>query len=283
VLTFAVGDALTVRIGVEPRLADRIAEYLRHLRVDAPPPGTALAAIGMGPCPVEPGRFAAPVASGPGTAVRRAGEVLRFETGGGAAWCDPSRGVAGFEAAGAGDETLDRLAAPVLTALLFELARPHGLTGVHAAALAPGGRGILLPGDHDVGKSTIVRSAAARGVPVLSDDLVWVQESDAGFRLWAFRRGAPADPAPPPTADGVPLAAIVLPSIVHLPRSELRAAGIPEVVGALAAQAGYLPGGADEPERFRTLVRVASAVPAWSLAAGADRDAVPALVSGLIA
>ncbi len=282
-LTVAVGATFAVRIAVEPRLAVRVAEYLRHLRVDAVPPGAAVASIGTGPCPVEPGRFAEPVASGPGTAVRRAGEVLRFDIGGGAAWCDPSRGVAGFEAAGAGDETLDRLAAPVLNAVLFELARPHRLTGVHAAAVAPGGRGVLLPGDHDVGKSTIVRHAAAAGVPVLSDDLVWLQESATGFRLWAFPRGAPADPAPPPTADGVPLAAIVLPSIATTPRSQLRPASIPEVLGVLAAQAGYLPGGGDEPERFRTLVRVASAAPAWSLAAGADRSAVPALVSGLVA
>lgn len=282
-LTIAVGDTLAIRIAVEPRLSDRVAEYLRHLRVATVPPEMAVASVEMGSCPVEPARFAEPIASGPATAVRRAGEVLRFETGGGAAWCDPSRGVAGFETACASDETLDRLAAPVLTALLFELARPHGLTGVHAAAVAPGGRGILLPGDHDVGKSTIVRHAAAAGLPVLSDDLVWVGRSQAGFRLWAFPRGAPANPAPLPTADGVPLAAIVLPSIASRSRSELRAAGIPEVVRALAAQAGYLPGGADEPERFRTLVRVASAAPAWSLAAGADRDAVPALVAGLVA
>lgn len=80
------------------------------------------------------------------------------------------------------------LAAEVLdTLLLFLLTRTGGRTPVHAAGIIVGGTALVLAGPSGSGKSTLALAAAERGLPVLSDDTLYVQR-DPGLRVWGFPR-----------------------------------------------------------------------------------------------
>lgn len=72
------------------------------------------------------------------------------------------------------------------TLLLFLLAR-SGRTPVHSAAFMHGDVAVLLAGPSGSGKSTLALAAAARGLPILSDDMVFVQ-LDPEFAVWGFPR-----------------------------------------------------------------------------------------------
>jgi hypothetical protein len=62
-----------------------------------------------------------------------------------------------------------------LEAALFYLLECRGFLGIHAAALARGGRGLLLRGASGQGKTTLAYAAARRGFQALSEDVVWVE------------------------------------------------------------------------------------------------------------
>lgn len=72
------------------------------------------------------------------------------------------------------------------TLLLFMLAR-RGRTPVHASAFMAGDLAIVLAGPSGSGKSTLALAAAERGLPILSDDMVFVQREPV-FTLWGFPR-----------------------------------------------------------------------------------------------
>jgi hypothetical protein len=71
------------------------------------------------------------------------------------------------------------------TLLLFLLAR-RGRTPVHASAFMVRDLAIALAGSSGAGKSTLALAAAGRGLPVLSDDMIFVQREP--FALWGFPR-----------------------------------------------------------------------------------------------
>lgn len=85
------------------------------------------------------------------------------------------------------------------TLLLFILAR-DGRTPVHAAAFLLGGVAILLAGPSGSGKSSLAHAAAASGLPVLSDDMVFVQQ-EPSFAVWGFPRPIHLLPADAPPGD----------------------------------------------------------------------------------
>ena len=92
----------------------------------------------------------------------------------------------------------DALAAEIVdTLLLFLLAR-SGRTPVHAAGVMVGGTAVALIGRSGSGKSSLALAAAQRGLPVLSDDTLYVQH-EPRFRVWALRRPIHvfAEDAPP--------------------------------------------------------------------------------------
>jgi len=72
----------------------------------------------------------------------------------------------------------------VETLLLFLLTR-HGRVPLHASGLLMGNQAILLAGPSGSGKSMLALSAARRGLAVLSDDTVFVQ-NDTVFRIWGL-------------------------------------------------------------------------------------------------
>ncbi len=281
-LSLAVGPGLGFRLEDQPGLLirraagllgrfvgrdDRAAIPLLRITAEAPPEGVR---------PAGPILVAAPPVE-----VRRAGDRILFETPGVLGWCDVRAGRGGVVAGGATGLEIERFVDQVLRAMLFELAPGRGWLGIHAAAVAAAGRGILLPGPSGAGKSTVFAHARAGGLGVLSDDLVWLRPSAEGFRLHAFPRGG-ARPATAPTVDDVPLGMIVCPVVVARARSELSPLTLAETLEVLAAESGFLGPGSAAGDRFRLLVRVAGSVPGYRLEAGSDRRRVPALLRALV-
>lgn len=85
------------------------------------------------------------------------------------------------------------------TLLLFMLARA-GRTPVHAAAFMLDDVAIVLAGPSGSGKSSLANAAAARGLPLLSDDMVFVQR-EPSFAVWGFPRPIHLLPADAPPGD----------------------------------------------------------------------------------
>jgi hypothetical protein len=75
-----------------------------------------------------------------------------------------------------------------LEAALFYLLECRGFLGIHAAALARGGRGLLLRGASGQGKTTLAYAAARRGFQALSEDVVWIEVERAVWwgAPWTF-------------------------------------------------------------------------------------------------
>jgi hypothetical protein len=73
----------------------------------------------------------------------------------------------------AGDVPVDRYATPLRSTLLWWFAR-HGLQGLHAAAVALDGRGVLLAGHGGAGKSTTALRCLDSGLDLLGDDITLV-------------------------------------------------------------------------------------------------------------
>jgi len=268
--------AFTLR-DVPGELADAVRSYCAHYLRDQPAAGAVLIRGGLAP----PGRTGSgePVLDEPPLVIRRAAGCLLFELPGLRAWCDAAVGQAGLVVEGADPFVLTVFATRAVPLLLFELGLSRGWVGLHAAAVSPRGGAVLLPGVGGSGKTTIFRAAAAAGLGVLSDDLVWLREGDAGFRVVAFPRGWPAEPVPAPTVDDAPLAAIVCPTIVGEGPSRLVPIPPTEVVRELVTQTSFLDRGPQAGERFRRLVRAATAVPGFRLEAGPAGDAVAVLAA----
>jgi hypothetical protein len=279
--------ALAPELGVEfrdqaPALVESIAAYLAYFLAE--PPGASFDAQ---PLRIGAERRRRPagaklVASRDGLEVRAHEALLFFELPGVEAWCDPARGMAGIaldsEEAGA----LDRVVTQLLAPLLFELAGARGWLGLHAAAVAREGHGILLPGASGCGKSTIFAACRAAGFALLSDDLVWLApDRTGGLCLRPFPRGAPYPPPPAPTIRELAPVLVVFPEHGGSPPSRLHPIASDESLRRLAEQAALLAPGAARGERFRLLVR-ASRLPAYVLGmAEGDRAGAPALLAEL--
>ena len=211
--------------------------------------------------------------------VRRSGSVSFFEVAGLRGCCDAKSSRAVVELENPSENMQETFISLAMVAILFELAECRGWLGLHAAAVAAGDRGILLPGPSGAGKSTIFRNADRAGLGVLSDDLVWLREDDNGFLIHAFPRGlAHKEPIPEPTVDDIALRAIVCPEITTGPRSRLVELALPTVVEVLFGESGVLSVPAAG-ERFRRLVRLARSAPGYRLEAGSVRGDVAPLLA----
>jgi hypothetical protein len=76
------------------------------------------------------------------------------------------------------EDTATYLLGPILGFLL----RLRGITCLHASAVATGGRAFALAGPPRAGKSTTAAAFARRGLPVLSDDVVALDETGGCLR-----------------------------------------------------------------------------------------------------
>lgn len=72
------------------------------------------------------------------------------------------------------------------TLLLFLLSRSER-TPLHAAGVMLGGAAVALAGPSGSGKSTLALAAMERGLPILSDDTLYIQLRPS-LKVWGFRR-----------------------------------------------------------------------------------------------
>ena len=231
---------------------------------DSPPP--CLAPLGE------------PILVSENLSVSQAENVVFFEFAGIVAWCDPTQSRGGICLNGASPGEVEAFTHLALAPMLIELALAKGWIGIHAAAVSWGGKGILLPGQSGVGKSTTFDGARRYGFDVLSDDLVWLREGDRTVVVRPFPRGPGNRPT---TNTDVELHAIVCPSIVDRTGHRLAPIPVDQTLKVLLAEGGFLSVGVERATRFRSLVRVARAVPGYLLEAGHDVGTVPARLARL--
>ncbi len=281
-LHITVGPGLAFRFDLPEKLLRRVERFLYYFaggeksREVSPEASPSPVRVTSDP-PAEE-TPASTLLEEPPLVVRRTAELTLFELPRIRAWCDTASGRAGIHVRHPSDSELDLFIGLALAPMLIELAPSRGWLGIHAAAVAIEGAGILLPGPSGAGKSTIFTHMHRAGYGVLSDDLVWLRPAVAGPTMYAFPRGGPV---PGPSADRVALRAIVCPIIAGTAGNRLSPMAFPEVLETLIDQGGFLTSGAPAGDRFRALVRVARSVPAYRLEAGRRRREVPAMLADL--
>jgi hypothetical protein len=212
------------------------------------------------------------------------GSRLRLKGGGCEGMADATSGKAEARIARETADQPDAVADILDTLLLFMLAR-RGRTPVHASAFMPAEVAIVLAGQSGSGKSTLALAAAQRGYPVLSDDMVFVQQ-EPEFALWGFPRPIHVFPEDAPDGDhhrrirndkvkaALPLEAPALRAeravLVVLERGselELQRIDVEEAIRALM----NLDAGFDLLEReSRTAIEALASCGAWRLTLSAD-------------
>jgi hypothetical protein len=100
--------------------------------------------------------------------------------------CDPRSGQTTLSIVGAVDEHLWALSHPLLTIPLIETLKRRGRFSVHAAGVALGGKGLLIPGSSGSGKSTLALALARAGFGFLGDDMLFLVRAGEGLRALAF-------------------------------------------------------------------------------------------------
>jgi hypothetical protein len=200
----------------------------------------------------------------------------------------------------------------VVMPLLVEALRRHGLASLHGAALCDGGRGVLLPGASQSGKSTLTLSLLRGGFALLSDDAPFARRGEGGIMLRAFaepinvtRATADffADLAPRwraeaadargkigfaaaalggVVAEEAPAALLLFPSIGEGERSHVEPLAKSEALRRLLGAS--MPAASAEcgMEQFLLLADLVRQSECYVLAAGRDFDAMPALVRRLL-
>jgi hypothetical protein len=111
-------------------------------------------------------------------------DALWIDAGPAAALCHAGRGRTTVAHAGAEDLWL--LSRPLFTLPLVEVLERRGLHCLHAAGVAIGDRAVLLPGTSGAGKSTLALALARAGLPLLSDDMVFLSPSRETVTVHGF-------------------------------------------------------------------------------------------------
>ncbi|HEX4695454.1 hypothetical protein [Sphingomonas sp.] len=133
-------------------------------------------------------------------AIRVEGSRLTLTGGGIAGWADAGTRCAECIVP---DRLLGRpsaLAEEVIDTLLLFLLTRNGRPPVHASGVMIGNRLLMLAGRSGSGKSTLALAAAGLGLPVLSDDTLYV-ELDPDLRVWGFPRAIHVFPEDAPTGE----------------------------------------------------------------------------------
>lgn len=115
------------------------------------------------------------------------GSRLALEGGGISGWADAARREGWCTVPAALIDDAPALAEIVTDPLLLFLLTRAGRTPIHASGVMIGGTAAILSGPSGTGKSTLALAAARRGLPVLSDDTVYV-EPGPPLRVWGFPR-----------------------------------------------------------------------------------------------
>jgi hypothetical protein len=157
------------------------------------------------------------------------GDQLYMETPGVRVLCRAGEGRTTVSRLESAPEDLWLLSRPMLTLPLLEMLERRGLYGVHAAGVAVGDRAVVLAGPSGSGKSTLAVTLARAGLPLLSDDLVFLS-ADGGVRVHGFPEEIDVSAQ---TAGWFPeLGSLAGPPPAGWPKHRVRA---DEVLGAVAA------------------------------------------------
>ena len=103
-----------------------------------------------------------------------------------AAECNPRAGETYVSVDGRLEDHSWALSHPLLTIPLIEKLKRRGRFSVHAAGVAIGGRGLVIPGSSGSGKSTLALALARAGFDFLGDDMVFLVRTEQGLRALAF-------------------------------------------------------------------------------------------------
>jgi len=106
--------------------------------------------------------------------------------GGAFAHCRPAEGQGSIYVTRADDAWPWIASRPLLTVSLLELLKRRSLFGVHAAAVAHAGRGVMLAGSTGSGKSTASLALLLGGWSFLGDDIVFLRDTPGEAVLLAF-------------------------------------------------------------------------------------------------
>lgn len=110
---------------------------------------------------------------------------------------DPEGAAIPARAGGAGAlELLHQLVVALMAGL-----QARGLLAVHAAAVARGGRAVVLSGPGGTGKTTLALALAARGFEILSDELAVLDPATG--QVYPYRRNVHVRPGTPELVDGL--------------------------------------------------------------------------------
>lgn len=278
--TIALAPDLHIQVmNLSSRAEGAVAEFLSHFD-SLPPTDRTSAPLVLRGVPRAPLTSIATLVASRGVRALRDGQSLVLLSDHYGVRC--ADGVAEVFFHDESDTALMHFATATLPAVLLELAWFRGWIGIHAAAVAVGRTGLLLPGPSGCGKSTIFVDSLRQGLEGLSDDLVLVQPTGPLFSLRPLPRGRPFPPSPPPTINEAILAAIVFPEITQ--DREARLARLSEAASLerLLAEMSLLVGPPLAAERFRCAVRLA-AVPSFVLHAGSERSQSPRVLASLAA
>lgn len=108
---------------------------------------------------------------------------LRAMAPGGAAFADAVRGEAWARVSRALVADVDQFRYGIVEAMAYFLLSHLDRQPFHCAAVARGGRVLILSGAPGVGKSTLAYAASLRGFLVMAEDIVWIQQNPR-FRVW---------------------------------------------------------------------------------------------------
>ena len=100
--------------------------------------------------------------------------------------CDPVTGETTTSIVGPIDQHLWALSHPLFTLPLIEMLKRRERYSLHAAGVARGGKGLLIPGASGSGKSTLALALARAGFDFLGDDMLFLENTEDGLRALAF-------------------------------------------------------------------------------------------------
>lgn len=126
------------------------------------------------------------------------GTAVWIDTAGTHVWCSRAPGA-----------TIEDLATYLTGPILGFVLRRRGYLSLHASAVQTGTGATIMAGPHGAGKSTIAAALALRGCPLITDDVLHVRKTAAGWMAEPFAGGLKLWP------DSV---ALVLGPAVSLPR-----------------------------------------------------------------
>jgi hypothetical protein len=194
--TYAVAGLAIEALCEDPTVAAMVEGRLAALSTDptdpAGPADITIEISGPGPttpswpAPSGPGR---PMYNGPDRTVdyfEQDDQLFADFVGHVVLQCEPAAGQ--IRIAVVGDDPDSRVVAahPLLTVALHETVKRFGRYPLHAAGLALGGRGVLVPGTSGAGKSTLTVALVRAGFDFLSDDTVFLTRDEEGVVASGF-------------------------------------------------------------------------------------------------